>query len=135
MADAGGGEVTATSTGHGLADGASVVHSGFSDANYNGTFTITLVDANSYKITTTWGSTGTGTWVSPTRTLPYDLEQACIDLVVMKYTRKGTTPGIKSEKLLSWGVSYETPITGDPFGDLPPSIKGPLGPYRNMVIA
>jgi hypothetical protein len=85
-----------------------------------------------------------GGWVTPqqvidtpalTRTLPWDLEQACIDLVVLKYTRKGVTPGIKSEKLLSWAASYETVDSSDPFGDLPASIKGVLGPYRNMVIA
>ena len=41
-----------------------------------------------------------------TRTLPYDLEQACIDFVTWFYRKKGKSPGVTSEKLLSWAVSY-----------------------------
>ena len=52
FADAGGGEVTATCTGHGFDTGDVVTHT--ETTNYNGTFTITKVNANSYKFTDTW---------------------------------------------------------------------------------
>ena len=88
-----------------------------------------------------------GGWVTPaqydddntlTRDLPYDLEQACIDLVVMRYRKKGLAPGIKAEKLLSWSATYEAPAVtnlNQPYADIPSSIKGILDAYKTMVIA
>lgn len=52
FADAGGGEVTATSTAHGFDTDDIVTHTG--TTNYNGSFSITKVNANSYKFTDTW---------------------------------------------------------------------------------
>ncbi len=41
-----------------------------------------------------------------TRALPYDIEDACIELVRIAYKAKARDPSIASEKLMSWGVSY-----------------------------
>jgi hypothetical protein len=140
VADGGGGTISCTSTRHLLTTGESVTHTGFTDSAYNGDFTVTVVDANTYKVTAVYTATDTGTWTKNgyTRTLPYDLEQACIDYVAMKYAMKGKNPNVKSEKLLSWGASYggfDSSSADDPFADVPASIKGVLNPYRTMVIA
>lgn len=60
------------------------------------------------------------------RDLPYDLEQACIDLVVSKYNRKGEDPNIKSEKISKWSATY---------GDwmIPPRVQAILNIYRRAV--
>jgi hypothetical protein len=66
FADAGGGEVTVTSNGHGLVTGDVVTIS--LTTSYNGTFTVTLVDVNNYKITDTFvADDATGTWKSSLR--------------------------------------------------------------------
>lgn len=52
FADAGGGEVTVTAAAHGFQTDDIVTISG--TTNYNGTFNITKVDANDFKITDTW---------------------------------------------------------------------------------
>lgn len=54
FADFGGGEVTVTSVGHGFVTGDIVTISG--TTNYNGTFYITKIDADNFKITDTWVS-------------------------------------------------------------------------------
>lgn len=54
FADGGGGTVTVTSANHGLITGAKIVISG--TTNYNGTFTISTVTQNTFKITDTWVS-------------------------------------------------------------------------------
>ncbi len=64
FSNAGGGQVIVTDVAHGLQEDQTITISGASDANYNGTFTVTNVVANSFEITTTWGATDTGTWVS-----------------------------------------------------------------------
>jgi hypothetical protein len=67
-ADAGGGEVTVTDNSHGLVDGESITISG--TTNYNGTFTITYVDANTFKITAAWnGDDATGSWTGDNTTV------------------------------------------------------------------
>lgn len=61
FADAGGGEVTVTAAAHGFITNDIVTISG--TTSYNGTFNITKVDANNFKITDTWvanDATGTG---------------------------------------------------------------------------
>ena len=58
--------------------------------------------------------TYTGGYITPkqedeavgTRTLPWDLEDACISMVNNRYAMKGKDSGVKSEKLLSWAVTY-----------------------------
>jgi hypothetical protein len=54
FADAGGGEVTVTAASHGFETDDIVTISG--TTNYNGTFSVTKVDANNFKITDTWVS-------------------------------------------------------------------------------
>lgn len=61
--------------------------------------------------------TYTGGYVTPkqveddallTRTLPYDIEDACIALATQRYYDDGTGRDIKSERLLEGSVSYES---------------------------
>ena len=62
FADAGGGQVTVTSAGHGLQEDQTVTISG--TTNYNGTFTATGVTTDTFEITDTWvADDATGTWV------------------------------------------------------------------------
>lgn len=63
FADAGGGQVTVTSAGHGLAENDLVSING--TTSYNGDFTATNVTANDFEITDTWvADDATGTWAS-----------------------------------------------------------------------
>ena len=41
-----------------------------------------------------------------TRTLPWDLEGACLGLVSNQYAAQGKDTSVQSEKLMSWSVSY-----------------------------
>lgn len=59
FADAGGGQVTVTSAGHGLSNGDIVW---LLDDTYTGKYTISNVLTNTFEITTTFTSTSTGTW-------------------------------------------------------------------------
>ncbi len=62
FADAGGGQVTVTSVGHGRANSDSVKIIG--TTNYNGTFIISNVTTDTFEITNTWVSDdGTGKWL------------------------------------------------------------------------
>lgn len=61
FADAGGGQVTVTSASHGLHNNDSVTITG--TTNYNGTYTISAVNTNTFQITATFnGDDATGTW-------------------------------------------------------------------------
>lgn len=67
FADAGGGEVTVTDVAHGMQTGNTVTIIG--TTSYNGTFVITKVDADNFKITDTWvADDATGTWTGETMT-------------------------------------------------------------------
>ena len=74
-------------------------------------------------------------WVTPnqtgTRTLPHDLEQACIDLVVQKYRTKGMNPLIKNESLLSYSVGYNQGESED----MPAAIRCVLDGYKRVTIS
>lgn len=63
VADDGSGNARFTISGHGFTDGQIVTHSGFSDGNYNGIFTVTGATTNTYDVeeTATYTATGTGT--------------------------------------------------------------------------
>ena len=54
------GTVKATSVGHGLTTGTEIAIAG--PSTYNGTFTITSIDADNFYFTDTWGSTSTGSY-------------------------------------------------------------------------
>jgi hypothetical protein len=62
VADAGGGKVTITSAGHQQTNGTEVVIAGTTD--YNGTFTISDVTADTFDITETFTSSQTGTFTA-----------------------------------------------------------------------
>lgn len=67
FADAGGGEVAATSANHNLVVGDPVTIA--DTTNYDGTFTVNAVpDADTFEFTDTFVATETGTWTSPTPT-------------------------------------------------------------------
>lgn len=70
FADAGGGEVTVTAASHGLVERQGITIAG--TTNYNGTYVISYVDANNFKITVTWVSDDATGTVSGNRivTLP-----------------------------------------------------------------
>lgn len=53
---------------------------------------------------------------SLTRTLPYDLEDLCVQAVVAAYRAKGVDPNLRSERLLSWSASYGTTANNTPRG-------------------
>jgi len=59
------------------------------------------------------------------RTLPYDLEEACVELVSVKLTTRGIE-NVKSEHLGDASMSYFE-------DDLPPTIKAVLDRYRRYV--
>lgn len=59
FADAGGGQITVTSAGHGLSNGAVVW---LLDDTYTGKYTISNVATDTFEITTTYSGTSTGTW-------------------------------------------------------------------------
>lgn len=66
---------------------------------------------------------------SLTKTLPEDLEDACLLAVVTRYRGQGQDMRIKSEKSLEYSVIY----AGN--GELlTPAVKEMLGPYRNPVL-
>jgi len=134
VADLGGGEISITSARHLLSTGDSVTQSG--TTSYNDTYTVTVIDGDTYKVTETFVADETGTWTQNnyTRDLPYDLEQACIDFVAYKYHNKGKNPAIKSEKLLSWAASYDLQSADDGFADIPATVRSVLDAYRNVVI-
>ncbi len=62
FSDAGGGQVTVTSVGHGLSNGNEVKI--INTANYDGEYTISNVLTDSFEITVTFVSTETGKWLS-----------------------------------------------------------------------
>lgn len=67
-----------------------------------------------------------------TRTLPYDLEQACIDTVVSLYRRRGERLGIKAESVGDASVTYRDPSAG---GILPDEVLPVLDGYRRLFVA
>lgn len=60
VANGSGGKVVVTSASHGLANGDSIVIAGSTD--YNGTFAVSDVAADTFQIVATWTQTRTGTW-------------------------------------------------------------------------
>ncbi len=60
FADAGGGQITVTSNGHGRSNGEDVIIRG--TTNYDDSYTISNVATNTFEITDTWVATDTGHW-------------------------------------------------------------------------
>jgi hypothetical protein len=91
-------------------------------------------ERKSYTVTYTAG------WVTPqqaidlsvTRTLPYDLEGAVINVVTSKYTTRGKPANVQSERILSWSVTYGS--TTDASG-WPTEITAILDSYKEACFA
>lgn len=68
---------------------------------------------------------------SLTRTLPEDLEDACILACTMRYLQKGQNLNVKSEKSLSYSVAYggSGNKAGDGQSSLPAEVRAMLAPY------
>jgi hypothetical protein len=68
------------------------------------------------------------------RALPYDLENACIDLVRYWWYSKQRDPSIGTERLLSWNVSYISGSSGAAAGKhgLPMNVVATLNLYRRI---
>jgi hypothetical protein len=72
---------------------------------------------------------GTGSPVL-TRDLPYDLEDAVIQLVVWRYRNRGRDQSVMSESLLNASVSYKQPFaTADTLKTLLPQVYDTLKAY------
>lgn len=63
-------------------------------------------------------ATYSGGWVTPsqagTRTLPADIEEACIDFVRGRFLARKRDPAVASERLMSYSVSYTQPSVVEP---------------------
>lgn len=80
-------------------------------------------------------ATYTGGWVTPaqagTRTLPFDLEEACLQAVSSMYRRQGIDQLIVSESLGDYSVSFrEVPALE---GLLPSGVLAQLASYRRLL--
>lgn len=81
--------------------------------------------------------TYTGGYVTPqqaaddvtlTRNLPYDLEDACVEWITVRYLRKGADPRLQGERLLSWSAQYS--VTAQQSTEMPESIAAVLRRYK-----
>jgi hypothetical protein len=73
---------------------------------------------------------------SPTRTLPYEIEEACIATVTSLYRGKGRDSAVASEALGDYSVSYRAPnslIGVGSAGIIPDSVLAQLNPYRRLI--
>ncbi len=84
--------------------------------------------------------TYTGGWVTPhqetevtpadlERTLPHDIEDAVIELITLRRSRRGRDPTIKAEKLLSWSATYDISLNQH---GIPPAVAFKLDRYRTL---
>lgn len=72
-------------------------------------------------------------WAGPVRSLPYDLEEACVQTVVGLYRRGGLDPSIASEALGDYSVSFRSPnLAAGAGGVIPESALALLAPYRRL---
>lgn len=73
-------------------------------------------------------------WVGPARSLPYDIEEACIQTVIGLYRGNGKDPSIATEGLGDYSVSYRgaNAIVGVG-GILPDSVLAQLARYSRPL--
>lgn len=64
------------------------------------------------------------------RSLPYDLEEACLELARTMYVGKSRDPSIKAEKLMSWSATYAG--DGKDSDDMPASVRRAVDPYKRV---
>lgn len=67
---------------------------------------------------------------NPTRTLPYDVEEACLEFVRELYHLKRRDPTVESERLLSWAATYRT---GEDASGIPAGVRTLIDPYRRLT--
>ena len=84
--------------------------------------------------------TYTGGWVTPqqaaddvslTRNLPYDIEDAVISMAVDSYRSRGRDTSIKSQKLLSASVSFDTGTSAGQYSAL---VQNVIEAYRRRYV-
>lgn len=67
-----------------------------------------------------------------TRDLPYDLEDACLQLVTSRYRAKGRDPRVSAERLMSWQATYGMATT-DRSHTIPLAVQEMLAPYKRFT--
>lgn len=75
-------------------------------------------------------------WAGPARSLPYDIEEACIQTAVGVYRGLGNDKSIASESLGDYSVSYRNPnslIGVGGGGVIPDGVMPQLAAYRSLV--
>lgn len=86
-----------------------------------------------------WSFTYTAGYICPgstvsDRTLPYDLERACIDLIKWRYNQQGDfNPGIKRQRTGDASEEYFGP-TSDDGTFIPPTVSSILDRYRRVFV-
>lgn len=77
-------------------------------------------------------ATYAGGWVTPaqsgTRTLPYDIEEVCLQAVAAMYRRQGADPLVASESLGDYSVSFREVVDGL----VPSGVLSQLSAYRRL---
>lgn len=84
--------------------------------------------------------TYTAGWVTPhqeteavpadlERTLPHDIEDAVIELITLRRSRRGRDPTIKSEKLLVWAATYDISLNQH---GIPPAVAFKLDRFKTL---
>jgi len=81
------------------------------------------------------GGTLGGTQAGAVRTLPYAVEDACIQLTTKRYRKKGKDPSVKSRRLLSHSETFGGSSDSDNIQGLPIEIAQMLNPYRILAQA
>lgn len=68
-----------------------------------------------------------------TRSLPYDIEDACLMAIATRYRSIGRDRSVASESLLSWSAKYRDGTVGS--SGLPPEAEQILSAYRELSCA
>jgi hypothetical protein len=71
-----------------------------------------------------------GGWAGPARSLPFELEEACLQTVAALYAKQGADQTVASESLGAYSVSYRLPSA---VGNIPDVVKATLDRYRRLV--
>lgn len=89
--------------------------------------------AGGFKTANQVGTNPPGLGVTGPRTLPYDLEDACITLAALRYRWAARDPAVNSERLLSWGASYNSDRGAGSI--VPRDVAGVLDGYARVAWA
>lgn len=75
----------------------------------------------------------TPAWAGPARSLPYELEEACLQVVAALSAKQGLDQTISSESLGAYSVSYRQPNTITGGGLIPDAVMPTLDRYRRLL--